>query len=766
MKKWLLLSIAFFSPEILANMDYLSLQPVLTDVSVGYLSNAFGAIGGVLQGGGSQILGQMFRVMNTLLLCFAGILWSYTSCIGILNTASEGQFLGQKWSSMWVPVRIVGGTCLLIPKAATGYSIVQVIVMYVVIQGIGLANHVWGTAINYLDNFGTIVETRLLNRHALKQEADLLKQQADYTLLIQQAGDILKAEVSMILAQNAQILEDQEKGTMQRHVYSIPELHVQLLPDGKVIQFTNMHATRFKQDNVANSCGYVSWKNTLDPTFDAFVTAGIQQMVWQLLPLAQQIAQTTLTTSSKKTSTIPSVELSSLPYGALYNSVLSFLSITKPALLKKQFQENEKTNQEFKKNFQKMKAEGWMMAGSYYYQLAKYNQKIRNLNQKIDLSHRYMKTRCFLLEIEKQFKNKKIKEQWHTIIQKIDSAIEREQVDTEYMYHEKLFPKGEEGKSFVSPHENRQDILNQLFSPFHKNIQFFQRNMEATLQSHIDPVIALATIGSLLIYAVEEAWKGLVQNFITFSGIFFKTTEKGGEAWHIEDSSNRNSLLATIGTYTVFTPLIIIWTVSNFIIGATLIYYVPLVPFLIFFFGALTWFIFIFEAMIAGALIALGLMHPEGGHDFFGKAEQSTMLLASLFFRPVLMIFGFISGIILCSVAFNFFNYSYDIAIQSVHQLEAGSDWLNIVTHTAMIMIYTTIAIAIVNRSFSLVYEIPNRALRWMSGPTDNHNEAEVPLQVKGSIERYASDAGGRVITGMSTATDQQTNNTVRVDYH
>src|SRR4051812_37253138 len=51
----------------------LSLTPPDTDLSVGYLSNIFGTVDGVLVGTGSQLLGAMFGIFNGAVLVLGGI---------------------------------------------------------------------------------------------------------------------------------------------------------------------------------------------------------------------------------------------------------------------------------------------------------------------------------------------------------------------------------------------------------------------------------------------------------------------------------------------------------------------------------------------------------------------------------------------------------------------------------------------------------------------------------------------------------------------
>jgi defect in organelle trafficking protein DotA len=138
----------------------LSFAPPLSDVSVVFLGNIFGVVDGVLNGTGSQIMGSIFAVFNAAVLALGGIVIMYTLIVSTVNTAHEGQMLGQKWSSIWVPVRATLGLALLIPKAS-GYCLMQVFVMWVVVQGVGAADKVWDAALNYLNRGGVIVQQQI-----------------------------------------------------------------------------------------------------------------------------------------------------------------------------------------------------------------------------------------------------------------------------------------------------------------------------------------------------------------------------------------------------------------------------------------------------------------------------------------------------------------------------------------------------------------------------------------------------------------------------
>lgn len=138
----------------------LNFSPPPGDYSVVFLSNIFGIVDGVLHGTGSQIMGAMMGVFNSAVLALGGILIMYTIIVGTMNTAHEGNPLGKNWSSLWVPVRSVIGVGMIMPQAS-GYCMMQIFVMWVVVQGVGAADKVWNAALSYLDRGGAIVQAQM-----------------------------------------------------------------------------------------------------------------------------------------------------------------------------------------------------------------------------------------------------------------------------------------------------------------------------------------------------------------------------------------------------------------------------------------------------------------------------------------------------------------------------------------------------------------------------------------------------------------------------
>ena len=168
MNKLLLAVLLIIFPILALADNSLSFTPPASDFSVVFLGNIFGIVDGVLHGTGSQIMGSMFGVFNAAVLALGGMVIMYTLLVSTMNTAQEGQMLGQKWSSIWIPVRSVTGLALLVPKAS-GYCLMQIFVMWIVVQGVGAADKVWDAALSYLNRGGAIVQAQIDPTKALTQ---------------------------------------------------------------------------------------------------------------------------------------------------------------------------------------------------------------------------------------------------------------------------------------------------------------------------------------------------------------------------------------------------------------------------------------------------------------------------------------------------------------------------------------------------------------------------------------------------------------------
>ncbi|WP_171986525.1 DotA/TraY family protein, partial [Burkholderia cenocepacia] len=103
--------------------------PVANDISVQLLNAIFP---GLVGNGGADAVASAMGIFNGCILVVGGILATYTLLAGTIGTAHDGEMLGKKFSSIWIPIRYALGTALVLPVVGGGYNIMQQIVMWIV----------------------------------------------------------------------------------------------------------------------------------------------------------------------------------------------------------------------------------------------------------------------------------------------------------------------------------------------------------------------------------------------------------------------------------------------------------------------------------------------------------------------------------------------------------------------------------------------------------------------------------------------------------
>lgn len=71
-----------------------------------------------------------------------GILATYTILAGTIGTAHDGEMLGKKFSSVWIPIRYSVGVAMILPTVK-GYCLATYLVGWIIVQSIGMAGNVW-----------------------------------------------------------------------------------------------------------------------------------------------------------------------------------------------------------------------------------------------------------------------------------------------------------------------------------------------------------------------------------------------------------------------------------------------------------------------------------------------------------------------------------------------------------------------------------------------------------------------------------------------
>ena len=716
-----------------------------TDKSLLLLGDIFGSVDGVLHGFGSQVLGAMFAVYNAVVMALGGLVLLYTLIVGCLNTAQQGQPMGQKWGnmSMWIIIRMALGMALLIPKAS-GYCLIQIFVMWCVVQGVGGADTMWNHTVNYISKAGTFMSAGI--------NSD------DVGKTIDAANTVLQMQTCLYSAKRA--YDDQHKTMIgvHRHLNFEPSYPKRVKESGQYFYRSDFPAASLLPRAM---CGSISWPAAPSAATESLankINAARLSANWQLIQDMQSYAHSYIDNAyadgSYHSNLVPPAKKLSNDdrqdaANAVKNAVLDYIAIIDPAVVAS----NQKVQSKAFKDIEDSQKDGWILAGSYYANLTALNGKKSAVGDNKSLgTSTFKNSQSGQLnpQIEKNIKKFfNSKDAATQIIANLNyggylSDIHDRAVD--------LFSKGDQSSSGISS------------SRFNKNMQRTKTAGKLILAGMVtsSPAgVAAVTPVIIGLGKIIDKWQSLFVNPdpnhpvdpIMGLNTFGTTIINWVVIWWLVGAATFYFIGLGMGVGTCMSPLFwglqafMMWFIPMFITICTLLftsgcvmaYYVPMIPYLIFLFGALGWFMGVIESMVAAPLVALGIAHPEG-HEAYGRAEPAVMLIVNIFVRPSLMIIGFITAILLSYVGLKLLNLGMGRAVDTAMGGDHGLSSIFFIV--AVIVVYTGTVVVIINKSYSLINDVPNKVLRWIGG-ADQLGDGSVDLSsIQGSVSTAASQTG------------------------
>jgi defect-in-organelle-trafficking protein DotA len=786
------------------------------DKSLSYLRQIFGNVGGALHGVSGQAIGEIFTIYNSALLSVAGLYLMYVM-IRLLSKGSKNPNpMMPQSGTAYAAGRVAAGTVLLIPNFSSGYSMVQVVVMWVAVQGVGMADTAWQAALNYIDSGGTISTISAPSKGT--QLTDLTGSDG----LLNTAGNILKSELCMLALErdaNKKIEKAKQADKINKSKEKprkLSEKTKALLARAATIDYRAAYddvekVACFGQDNSyfhlpgkvnlgvspkkdprqrncytveQRICGVYRW--SVKPTSDlkagtslfedylAFKKAGLVQIINDLMPYARAMTSKYFKPTIKPGQLL----LGENPYyrntpevNALITAATTYLAIVRPIRKKVHDLSSQDATERAALRYKKALADGWIMAGSYYYELAQQRDfTLDEDNYQIvseispDLPKMVNQMQAAAMDVMTTMMDSDQDSRLTSAGAVIATHAEvmekrRQQLKT---YKEKLH-----ADSLI-----KDDIGSQVTDRMNGMINAVWDQwvavMAPTENDIPDPVARLRLLGMMMLQAPIHFWSKVSEEIfdtllrymaimsapilaLSVVGGFFQMA--GPTAVGIAAiSMSFDMMIAKAFWYLPFATSV---AMPIFFMGLMIGVYVPLIPFLVFTFAALGWMIAVVEAMVAGPLIALGLTHPEG-HDMLGKAEQGMMLLLSLFIRPIAMIIGFFGAIILTFISLRLVNYGfYNMVGDFFTNFDQFGGLTAGVAVVSMMVVYTFTIMYLVEECFNLIYLVPDQLMRWIGGPTDTTNVPRLMDRVKSQSSQGAQEGArgaGQVASTASKA--------------
>lgn len=178
--------------------------------------------------------------------------------------------------------------------------------------------------------------------------------------------------------------------------------------------------------------------------------------------------------------------------------------------------------------------------------------------------------------------------------------------------------------------------------------------------------------------------------------------------------------------------------------------YIPMLPVLMYTIAIVGWVISVIEAMIGVPMVLLGMTSMKG-HDLFGSAQQTMILLLSVFLRPVTLVIGFVFGVIILSV------FGFVLAMFLIPYLESylnimqnmNLDSLSQAVILAMVMLmYLSIYATVIQLAFGSMFKIPYSIMRWIGLTGASSGEEEIMDQIQSETRSQLGSMSG-IFSGM-----------------
>ncbi len=661
-------------------------SPPAGDASVDFLHEVFGKIVTMVASGtdprGAEVddaLGQMLSIFNTAVLFLGMIFVGYTTIKGTVDSAHDGEVLGKKMSEIWVPIRTVGGTALILPLAS-GYSTLQIAVLWLSLQGVGIADAMWSAAIsqikeNYMIANPIIPDARPLAANILRFEvcaAAMNKQYAEsgrstriqataVPRTMMNTGDMGNLTPLDVVAPVA--IYDTVKNFANSR-YTVVDYKWRAVDGGG-----NADKTYINPD----VCGGITWNEswessegnantkTIKAPILAAHAAAVKNVILEMRPIAQQIV------AGQKPAA-----------GAIDTATEHYTTTLRAAAKLAVQQTNDKARSDFLKTAE---SSGWIFAGTWYTHIVKMNDVMQSTLNSLPTS------------------------------EPVSIIDGRETQDALQNYQDAMTVTNEYAKNRVgnvrnvyyqdtnvrAPQEGEgawEYIRKLISAPFMGAIN---QMTEEIAGSNLNHMSQMKSLGDTII---GTGW-AMAAALASAAGLAGSNTATLTAGWGFNFAD-------AIGVVSgVFTMMII--GLLGF--GATLSTYAPMIPFITWMASLVNWFVLVIEAVLAAPIWAAAHIHPDGD-DAVGRGGQGYMMILSIMMRPALMLFGLVTAMLLTQPVTGLVNAGFMSAVSGIQ----ADSTTGLVSFLAYVAIYVIMMTTVLHTVFSLIHWIPDNVPRWIGG--------------------------------------------------
>jgi len=705
-----------------------------SDASVSILTELFGsavhklATGQDLEGvsAATNTIASMLSVFNSSIMLVAGFLMTAITFSSVMNTANDGEIMGKNWSTPYTVMRMIAGCGALMPTAS-GYSIIQMMVLTISLWGIGLANNIYrqGVEIGILqgDLASTSAQMGITDRTVNESYA-----LADLRTF---AEGLTHSLYCSHVANATYVMVSGAKPAVQ--TASVPDAVIE--ESGRTAKQYWL-ADRNASTNLAGGrpvCGIVTlydYKTSPQSVSDPEI-AKLQALRFAVYKAKRDAMMDMFPAIQNWVNTWPSnidheghdrIESNKLNE-IVRNAEGKFLTTLNNNV------HSDATLQEIMDAYvDRITRDGWMKAGGYY-------QRMNDIRGQITK----MMTEVTALTSAPNLTGLPSSEQSRAMIRSVNTVPGI--VFARALQRRTTLTPSDLG-SIIQANVSAEDaalasIATQTEGVFSAWVNGAMKGVTATLlgtSGDVDAISRIKATGDIL---GTIAATGITADKAIYTGIsaIRGAAAAGGSLRILGSGVNLEPVARSVldwASHVILKPLGEVTTWLNhlaFYFGV----FIPTMPNWIFLTAAVGCLLQVLQTLVAIPLWAIMHMTPQ--QTFIGSQAQGYLLLLALFVRPALLILGLFA-------AFAFINPILSIVTETFFSvrsaINADSYWfVQLVQLKNWLIVYGLLLLPIVFMVFGLPQTLPDAVLQWLNIGTSNLGHTDAAREIRSTTEKY-----------------------------
>lgn len=694
--------------------------------------------------GSGYLIGRVAFVLNLAALALTGFILLGTLMTSVLSTGHEGVALGQKYSTLWVPIRSSLAILMLMPVAA-GYSLSMAGIMWIGRAGAGVADTTEQYALNYVSTGGIVVPpttsgSNEVGAKLLQSEVCMLSANQEH------AGTIVFKTQGKTTGKKPWRMDytPTSKTGLTTNIcgsYTVPG--VQQVHNGFLDHLTRSSATATQaQAGVIAAAFDVLWKEVSGSESKQLTKpamemrrgniAALKKLRSNLKPIAQQIV------AGKQPSGKNYAKALYTYHKDMTQNAKQIAKATRKALKSSTNAQGKATQQGsvMQTGLDQIKKCGWICSGAIYWSIIGMSDKAQKLldahptgngPNSTDLSnhHAGLADVSDRLQRANRFVNRY---SMASVYDNNDSSLSSEQ---KFVQRTSAMKKS----GGVSAHNFISNWINKYFHGIADQIS-------QAMAANANPVMNGKEIGNDIVGAAEGMYLSYLGSSAVDSGV------SKSDLQYIPIIGGGLKVLA--GFVTKLAPLAFTIFMTLLMLGLLLAFWLPAIPMVLWIFASINWLILLFEGLWATLVWAPAHGIPEGEGWAGQHARAGWMVVLALFMTPALMMAGLFSAMVVISAAGRLIAALYPLVLGDGNV----SSLLGLVGFAAALAILTLLYIVAADRSFAMIHLIRDKILRWISGPSESFGEFDDVNRTKMMMGGVATRFEGLANSQMSPSAD------------